>query len=110
MVEIAELQSSKLNFMIGGPVIRKSFDISREQLDHAIQNFFKASLQIGKVAFRVTYLRTEIPVFRKQLHKRLLVIYPYKAKLPFEESDLQLEEMTASLELPLLNVQLAIHD
>lgn len=110
IVEVAKMKHNKLNYMIGGPVVRKSFDISREELDLATMNFYKACLQIGEVGFRISFLRTEIPVFRKQIIKRLFVLYPYKSILPFDGQSIEEIDYGEKFELPVLSSQLAIHD
>lgn len=110
MIELATMKYSKLNFMVGGVQLRKSFDITRDELDLAMNNFYKASLQIGFIAFRVTFLRTEIPVFRKQIQKRLFVLYPYNSKLPFEEHPEINIDRGPDAELPYLNSLIAIID
>ena len=110
VVELAKMKHSNLNFIIGGPLLRKSFEISREELDRATLNFFKASFQIDIIAFRITYLRTDVPIFRKQIINRLLVIHPYKSLLPFEpqlDSDL---DYGSKLELAILDAQLTVID
>ncbi|MCF8410276.1 MAG: hypothetical protein K9G31_03190 [Crocinitomicaceae bacterium] len=108
IIEATKLNYKKLNYMIGGPVVRKSFDITRDQLDYAASNFFKAALQIGNFAFRISYLRTEIPVFRKQIGKRVLVLFPFMMKMPFEQGDIEKVESNEKLELPFFCSQIAL--
>ena len=96
--------------MIGGPIVRKAFEISREELDFATSKFYKACLQIGHVAFRISFLRTEIPVFRKQIVNRLFVLYPYKSIMPFDKLINVEMHYDKELELPILSAQLAVHD
>lgn len=110
IVELAKMKYSNLNFIVGGPLVRKSFEISREELDRATLNFFKACFQIDFMAFRITYLRTDIPVFRKQIVKRLFVIYPYKSLLTFEPQSNSETDHGRKLELPILSSQLMVHD
>ncbi|OQP64628.1 hypothetical protein [Niastella populi] len=110
IVEVTKMKYSNLNYMIGGPIVRKAFDISREELDFAIMNLYKACLQIGNIAFRVSFLRTEIPVFRKQIIRKLFVLYPYKSKMPFDKQPNEEIDYGEKLELPILSAQLAVHD
>jgi hypothetical protein len=110
IVEAGKMKNKKLNYTIGGPIVRKCFDISREELDLATRNFFIACLQIGEIAFRISFLRTEIPVFRKQIIKRLFVLYPYKSQMPFEEQPDNDKDYEEKLELPFLSSMLALID
>jgi hypothetical protein len=110
IVEVSKMKYKKLNYTIGGPIVRKCFDISREELDVATRNFFIACLQIGEIAFRISFLRTDIPVFRKQIIKKLFVLYPYKSQMPFEEQPDNDKDYEEKLELPLLSSMLAIID
>ncbi len=110
LVEGIRLNHSGLNFVIGGPIIRKSFEISREELDFAASKFYKASLQIGHIAFRISYLRTDIPVFRKQIIRKMFLLYPYKSKLPFDDQNECEIPNLEKFDLPLLNTQLVLHD
>lgn len=108
LVEFGKMKYQNLNFVIGGLQVRKAFDMSREELDKAMNNFFKASLQIGYAGFRISFLRTEIPVFRRQIGLKLGVLHPYNAKILFQDS--VVKDLGSKIELPFFNDSLAIAD
>ena len=113
IVEICKMKSNSLNFAIGGALLRKSFDISREELDFACDDYIQASIQTGKIAFRVTYLRTSVPVYRRQVQIKTHVLFPYNAKLPFlqdDKYDYLLDDVVGNLELPILNSFMSVID
>lgn len=113
IVEICRMKGNSLNFALGGARLRKSFDISREELDFACDDYIQASIQIGKIAFRVTYLRTTIPVYRQQIQIKMKVLFPFDAKISFQRDDnleYMLEDAVGNLELPILNSFMAVID
>lgn len=113
IVEICEMKGNSLNFAIGGASLRKSFDISREELDFACDDYIQASIQIGRIAFRVTYLRTTVPVYRQQIQLKLKVLFPFDAKISFQRDDnLEhlMDDAVGNLELPILNSFMAVID
>lgn len=108
MVEMLSLPFKELNYFINGPLTRKTFKIQRELLDSIYNNIFISALQIGHLCFRISYLRTEYPIYRKQIVKKINVLFPYETKLPFEE--IQELEIENKLVLPIICAQLAIVD
>lgn len=113
IVEICKMKGEGLNYAIGEARLRKSFDISRAELDFACDDYIQASMQIGRIAFRVTYLRTMIAVYRQQIQIKMKVLFLFIAKISFhrdENLEYLMDEAIGNLELPILNSFMAVID
>ena len=93
IIEISDLTTNALNFATGNVSPPIAINISRQEFDIVVDNYFLVSFQIGEIGFRVSHFRTALPIFRAQLVKRLCVLYPYKSLLPFmDKIDIVLED------------------
>ena len=87
IVEYRKLESDFLNYYVGNITPVEANKVDHEQMMLAWENFFTSALQIRTIGLRITHLRTSIPVQRTQINEELMLLYPYKGRLPFLRVD-----------------------
>lgn len=83
VVELCSMTGYFLNFHFGSQSPLSPKRVTMEEMLLADENFFVSGLQIGNIGFRITFLKTSLPVQRKQINERLFVLYPFGGKLPY---------------------------
>ncbi len=88
LVEIAECDSSDLNFIInkGGYALGSRFRLKKMDLKVAneiAEDFFIVSIQMGNFLFRISYLNEIKGLKREGCIKQTEILFPFKFDLPY---------------------------